>query len=56
MPKYRVIAEISYLLSCDIEANSYEEAQNKAYEIDGGDFKEIDGSSVWAIDSIKEVK
>jgi hypothetical protein len=55
MAKYKVTAQISYLLDCEIEANSYEEARDKANQLDGGDFKEVDGTSLWDIDSIEEV-
>jgi hypothetical protein len=56
MNKYRVIAQISYLLDCEIEASNYEDARAKAIHLDGGDFKEIDGTSLWDIDSIEEIK
>lgn len=55
MTKYRVIAQISYLLDCEIEASSYEDARAKAIHLDGGDFKEMDGTSLWDIDSIEEI-
>ena len=54
MKKFRVVAEISYLLECEVEAENYEEARIKAHDLDGGDFKEIDGTSLWNIDQIEE--
>lgn len=54
--KYKVIAQISYLLGCEIDADSYEDARDKAHQLDGADFKEMDGTSLWEIDEIVEVK
>lgn len=56
MKKFRVVAEISYLLACEIEAEDYTEAREKAIDLDGGDFKEVDGSSMWNIDAIEEIE
>lgn len=55
MKKYKVIAVCSYLLETEIEAESFDDARRIAWDTDGGDFKEIDGSSDWRIDDIQEI-
>ena len=52
MAKFKVIAQISYLLECEVEAENWSEARELSYQLDGGDFKEIDGSSLWEIEDV----
>jgi len=54
MAKFTVTAQISYLLTAEIEADSWSKARERAYDLDGGDFKELDGSSLWEIESVEE--
>ena len=56
MAKFKVIAQISYLLECEVEAENWSEARELAYQLDGGDFKEIDGSSLWEIEDVQLVE
>lgn len=52
--KYRVVVEHSYLLEDYIEADSIEQAWDLARELDGGGFKEVDGSSLWHVEDVHE--
>ena len=54
MKKYKVIATMTIKLETIIEANSEEEANEIAREIEGDSFKEISNSGTWSIDSVYE--
>jgi hypothetical protein len=47
--RYKVYATMSVELETEIEADSLEEAWEKARETDGAEFKEIDGSGAWNV-------
>lgn len=47
--KYVVMAEMTTRLTIEVIAENDEEALEKAKEIDGGDFTEIDGGGDWRI-------
>jgi hypothetical protein len=47
MRKFRAYATITYELYCDFEVEDDEDEWAFAKDIDGGDFKEIDGSGEW---------
>jgi hypothetical protein len=53
MQKFRVVAEISYLLETDIEADSLEQAENIAHELDGATFNEIEQSGDFKIINVE---
>jgi hypothetical protein len=52
---YKAYATISYDLVCEFEVEDDEDAWDVAQQLDGGDFKEIDGSSDWKVYEIEEV-
>lgn len=54
MKKYRVYASYVVELYHDIEAESQDEAWDKVYAIDGGDYTAIRDDN-WQIDRIEEV-
>jgi hypothetical protein len=55
MKKYRAYATISYDLVCEFEVEEDEDAYAYAKDyLDGGDFKEIDGSSDWKVYEVEE--
>jgi hypothetical protein len=47
MRKFRAYATITYELYCDFEVEDDEDEWAFAKDLDGGDFKEIDGSGEW---------
>jgi hypothetical protein len=49
MKRYKAYATISYELECEFDIEDDEDAWDFAREIDGGDFKEIDGSGEWKV-------
>jgi hypothetical protein len=53
MQKFRVVAEISYLLETDIKADSLEQAENIAHELDGAIFNEIEQSGDFKIVNVE---
>ena len=58
--KYRAYAVISYELVCEFELDDDEIAEGVdpwdfANQLDGGDFKELDGSADWKIFEVQEV-
>ena len=60
MKKFRAYATITYELFCDFEVEDNEDEWAFAKDfLDGGDFKEIDGSSEWnlyEVEPLEEVK
>jgi uncharacterized protein Smg (DUF494 family) len=54
MKKYRVVAVISYLLEAEIEAESLEQAQQMARDLDGAGFNEIENTGEWSIINVEE--
>jgi hypothetical protein len=55
MNTYRVYATYVVQVSCDIEAESKDEAWDSVYKLDGGDFSnpsELD----WQIDRIEDIE
>jgi len=54
MKRYKAYATISYDLVCTFEIEDDEDPMQFAREIDGGDFKEIDGTSDWKVYEIEE--
>ena len=57
MAKFRAIAEVSYLVELEIEADSLEQAWVKAKEADGGDFTLMDESHMsdgWQIIDVEK--
>ena len=55
MKRYKAYATISYDLECYFELENEEDAWAFAKDIDGGNFKEVDGSSDWKIYEVGEV-
>jgi hypothetical protein len=55
MKTYRVIASYVVEVYCDIEAESKDDAWDKAYHIDGGDYKPTNNDGDWQIDRIEEI-
>lgn len=55
MKTYKVKASYITYLSAEIQANSLEEAQQIADNMDGSDFGR-DGSEDWNVDSVEEVQ
>ena len=47
--KYKAYAKISYELVCEYEVEDGQDPWEIAQNLDGGDFKEIDGSSDWTL-------
>jgi hypothetical protein len=54
--KYKAYALITYELECEFEVPDGEDPWDVAREIDGGDFKEIDGTSDWKLYEVEEIK
>ena len=54
MKRYKAYAMISYELECEFEIEDDEDAWAFAKNMDGGDFKEVDGSSDWKIYEVVE--
>ena len=54
MNKYRVYASYVVELYYDLEAESKDDAYDKAYHIDGGDYTRTDNDGDWQIDRIEE--
>ena len=52
---YKAYATISYELDCVFEVEDGQDPWDVAQQLDGGDFKEIDGSSDWRIFEVQEV-
>jgi hypothetical protein len=55
MNKYRVYASYVVELYVDVEAESIDEAYDKAYNIDGNDYTRTENNGDWQIDRIEEV-
>jgi hypothetical protein len=56
MKRYKAYATISYDLECEFEVEDDEDAWDIARELDGGDFKELDGSGDWKVYEVEEIK
>lgn len=54
MKKFKVTASYITYLSAEIEAESLEEAEQMAQDLDGGLFDQ-DGSEDWSIDAVTEL-
>jgi hypothetical protein len=55
MKKYKAYATISYDLECEFEIEDDEDAWDVARDLDGGDFKELDGSGDWKVYEVEEL-
>jgi len=55
MKKYKAYATISYDLECEFEIEDDEDAWDVARDLDGGDFKELDGSGDWKVYEVDEL-
>ena len=55
MKRYKAYAIISYELECEFEVEEGEDAWDVARDLDGGDFKELDGSGDWKIYEVEEI-
>ena len=55
LKKYKAYATISYELVCEFELDENEDAWAYAKDLDGGDFKELDGTSEWNLYEVEEV-
>jgi hypothetical protein len=53
MKTYRVMAQYTTYVDTYIEAENYDQAWEKAHELDGGDFKES-GYGDWNIEAVEE--
>ena len=56
MKRYKAYATITYELECYFELEDGEDAWAFAKDIDGGDFKEMDGTSEWNLYEVEEIK
>lgn len=56
MKRFRVSAVMSSSLTCEIEAESVEEAWEIAYETDGSDFTVLPFSDSWELYDMTEIK
>jgi hypothetical protein len=56
MKTYRVIASYVVEVYCDIQAESKDDAWDKAYLIDGGDYKPTNNDGDWQIDRIEDAE
>jgi len=57
MNKYRVYASYVVELYYDLEAESTEDAYDKAYHVDGGDYTRIENNDGgWQIERVEELK
>jgi hypothetical protein len=54
MKRYKAYATISYDLVCEFEVEDDENAWDFAQDLDGGDFKELDGSAEWKVYEVEE--
>ena len=54
--KYKAYALITYELECEFEVPDGEDPWDVAREIDGGNFREIDGTSDWKLYEVEEIK
>lgn len=54
--KYKAIARLTVELEIEVIADDEESAMQMAKEIDGGDFKEIEGSEDWRIDRVNLIE
>lgn len=52
MKRYKVWARMTTYLYAYVDAENYEDAQDQANELDGSEFKEIDGD--WDVYSVEE--
>lgn len=56
MKTYKITASSITYYTLDIEAESLEQAEEIAHDIDGGDFQEVPFSGDWDIYSVEEVQ
>jgi len=56
MNKYRVYASYVVELYYDLEAESTDDAYDRAYHIDSADYTRTDIEDGWQIDRIEEIK
>lgn len=54
--RYQVTMKVTEYRTIDVDANSPEEAEELAYEIDLGDFKEVESRCHWEVDDVEEVE
>jgi hypothetical protein len=55
MKKYKAYAIISYELECEFEAEDDQDAWDRAQQLDGGEFTELDGTGDWKVFEVQEV-
>jgi hypothetical protein len=53
---YRVVASQLVYHECYVEADNEEDAWDKAYHIDGGDYKPTNNDGDWQIDRIEDAE
>jgi hypothetical protein len=56
MKRFKAYATMSIDLVCEFEIEDDEDEWNYAKDLDGGDFKEIDGSGTWKIYELEFIK
>jgi hypothetical protein len=56
MKKYRAYATMSIDLVCEFEIEDDEDEWAYAKDLDGGDFKQLDGTGDWKVYELEEVK
>lgn len=55
MKRYKAYAIISYELDCEFEVPEGADPWDIAQELDGGDFRELQGTADWRIYEVQEV-
>lgn len=56
MKRYKAYATISYDLVCEFDVEEGEDAWAFAKDLDGGDFKELDGTGEWNMYEIELIE
>jgi hypothetical protein len=56
MKRYKAYATISYDLVCEFEIEDDEDEWAYAKDLDGGDFKEIDGTGEWNLYEVELIE
>jgi hypothetical protein len=56
MKTYRAYATMSIDLVCEFEIEDDADEWAHAKDLDGGDFKELDGTGEWKVYEVEEVK
>jgi hypothetical protein len=56
MKRFKAYATMSIDLVCDFEIEDDEDEWAYAKDLDGGDFKELDGSGEWTLYEVEQIK